>query len=272
MNLFADATDDHQWIHVDTERAVSGPFGTTIAHGYLTLSLLPRMLDELLVVTDQVRGTNYGIDRLGSPTLVPVGSRIRLEARIAEAKPRDDGGVQYKIAFRVQVQDWTGPPLSANRSTWRTPIPILSRPRHSEEKHACLPAHRVQRAQRPGSDRHRCARPVGGEILLQVRALGVNFLDLLMTKAIPEQAGSTSPPSMRRSPALWSAPRQAPLAARDRAAAFVWDGGFAEYVAVGPNSIVPLPDSVDFEFAAAMVVNYHTVHFALAPPGRRAAR
>jgi acyl dehydratase len=104
VNLFADATDDHQWIHVDTERAVSGPFGTTIAHGYLTLSLLPRMLDELLVVTDQVRGTNYGIDRLRFTDPVPVGSRIRLEARIAEARQRDDGGVQYKIAFRVQVQ------------------------------------------------------------------------------------------------------------------------------------------------------------------------
>ena len=75
VNGFADVTEDHQWIHVDQERAAQGPFGTTIAHGYLTLSLVPRLLEEVFVVTDQVRGTNYGIDRARFTSPVPVGSR-----------------------------------------------------------------------------------------------------------------------------------------------------------------------------------------------------
>ncbi|QSE90668.1 MaoC family dehydratase [Rhodococcus pseudokoreensis] len=104
VNQFADATDDHQWIHVDPERAAVGPFGTTIAHGYLTLSLLPRMLEQLIQVTDQVRGTNYGIDRVRFTNPVPVGSHIRLAAELAEAKIRDDGGVQYKVAVRVEIR------------------------------------------------------------------------------------------------------------------------------------------------------------------------
>ena len=103
VNLFADATDDHQWIHVDRDRAAEGPFKTTIAHGYLTLSLVPRLLDELLVVADQVRGTNYGLERVRFTDPVPVGSSIRLAARLSEASVRDDGGVQYKVAIRVEI-------------------------------------------------------------------------------------------------------------------------------------------------------------------------
>ena len=93
VNGFADVTEDHQWIHVDGERAAQGPFGTTIAHGYLTLSLVPRLLEEVVVVTDQVRGTNYGIDRARFTSPVPVGSRVRLRGRLLDARSRPDGGL-----------------------------------------------------------------------------------------------------------------------------------------------------------------------------------
>ncbi len=70
---FADASQDHQWIHVDPERAAAGPFGQTIAHGYLRLALLPHLLEDLLSISDQQRGTNYGVDRARFLTPVPVG-------------------------------------------------------------------------------------------------------------------------------------------------------------------------------------------------------
>lgn len=111
VDLFADATDDHQWIHVDPERAAAGPFGSTIAHGYLTLSLVPRLLEQLLAVSDQVRGTNYGLERVRFTNPVPVGSSIRLAARMAEARRRDDGGVQYKVALRVEIDGHERPAM-----------------------------------------------------------------------------------------------------------------------------------------------------------------
>jgi acyl dehydratase len=110
---FADVTEDHQWIHVDPERAAHGPFGTTIAHGYLTLSLIPRLLEDLLVVTDQVRGTNYGIDRARFTSPVPVGSRVRLSGRLVEVRPRADGGVQYKVGVELQIAGQERPGLVA---------------------------------------------------------------------------------------------------------------------------------------------------------------
>jgi acyl dehydratase len=111
VDRFADATDDHQWIHVDPERAKSGPFGTTIAHGYLTLSLVPRMLEQLLEVSDQVRGTNYGLDRVRFTSPVPVGTEIRLAAQLIDATMRDDGGVQYKVSLRVELRDQERPAM-----------------------------------------------------------------------------------------------------------------------------------------------------------------
>jgi acyl dehydratase len=111
VTIFADATDDHQWIHVDPERAASGPFGTTIAHGYLTLSLLPRMLDQLLEVTDQVRGTNYGLDRVRFTNPVPVNSEIRLAAELKETRRREDGGVKYTVSFRVELNGQESPAM-----------------------------------------------------------------------------------------------------------------------------------------------------------------
>ena len=113
VNGFADVTEDHQWIHVDPERAAQGPFGTTIAHGYLTLSLIPRLLEEVIVVTDQVRGTNYGIDRARFTNPVPVGSRVRMNARLIEVRPRPDGGVMYKVGVEIEVEGQERPALVA---------------------------------------------------------------------------------------------------------------------------------------------------------------
>lgn len=104
VDIFADATDDHQWIHVDESRAASGPFGRTIAHGYLTLALLPRMIGQLLTVTDQVRGTNYGVDKIRFTNPVPVGSSVRLAAQVLSSRVREDGGVQYRVAVRIDIR------------------------------------------------------------------------------------------------------------------------------------------------------------------------
>lgn len=111
VGLFAHATDDHQWIHVDPERAAAGPFGRTIAHGYLTLSLVPRLLEQLLVVSDQVRGANYGLERVRFTSPVPVGSSIRLAAQLAEAQRREDGGVQFRITIRVEIDGQERPAM-----------------------------------------------------------------------------------------------------------------------------------------------------------------
>jgi acyl dehydratase len=108
---FADATEDHQWIHVDPERAAGGPFGTTIAHGYLTLSLVPHLLDELLTISDQARGTNYGIDRLRFTSPVSVGSRIRLHGRLVNVTKRPDGGLQFKVAGEIHTEGQERPAM-----------------------------------------------------------------------------------------------------------------------------------------------------------------
>src|SRR5512135_830818 len=94
VNLFADATDDHQWIHVDPERAKSGPFGGPIAHGYLTLSLVNRFLPEIVEVRGISMGVNYGADRIRFPAPVKVGARIRGGAELVEAEQTKDGAVQ----------------------------------------------------------------------------------------------------------------------------------------------------------------------------------
>jgi len=111
IDTFADATDDHQWIHVDPERAAQGPFGRTIAHGYLTLSLVPSMLKELMVITDHGRGTNYGLEKVRFTAPVPVDSEVRLGARISGATRRDDGGVQYRVELRVEVRGQERPAM-----------------------------------------------------------------------------------------------------------------------------------------------------------------
>jgi acyl dehydratase len=102
VDLFADATDDHQWIHVDPERARSGPFGRAIAHGYLSLSLVPALLAECLQVTGTRMGVNYGVNKVRFTAPVPVGERIQLAARINDVKPID-GGQQALIGFELAV-------------------------------------------------------------------------------------------------------------------------------------------------------------------------
>jgi acyl dehydratase len=102
VDLFADATDDHQWIHVDPERARSGPFGRTVAHGYLSLSLVPSLLSECLQVTGARLSVNYGVNRVRFPAPVPVGERVCLAARINEVKPVE-GGHQLLVGFELAV-------------------------------------------------------------------------------------------------------------------------------------------------------------------------
>ncbi len=111
VDTFADATDDHQWIHVDPERAARGPFGGTIAHGYLTLSLVPTMLKTLLRIKDHARGTNYGVEKVRFTAPVPVGSEIRLAARVLDPARRDDGSVQYRVALRIEIRGQERPAM-----------------------------------------------------------------------------------------------------------------------------------------------------------------
>ena len=85
VDLFADATGDHQWIHVDPERAAAGPFGGTIAHGYLTLSMLPMLMSEVMTVEGARMGVNYGAERVRFTAPVPVGSEVRLHATLRSA-------------------------------------------------------------------------------------------------------------------------------------------------------------------------------------------
>ena len=101
IQAFADATGDHQWIHVDPERAASGPFGSTIAHGYLTLSMLAAFAFELISVEDASMGINYGLNKVRFPAPVPVGSRVRASFRVAEVA-EVEGGVQVTMGATVE--------------------------------------------------------------------------------------------------------------------------------------------------------------------------
>jgi acyl dehydratase len=102
VNSFADATGDHQWIHVDAERAATGPFGGTIAHGFLTLSLIPWVLPQVLDVRGFAMAVNYGLDKVRFPAPVPVGSRVRggvMVEDVAEVA----SGVQTTMTVTIEV-------------------------------------------------------------------------------------------------------------------------------------------------------------------------
>jgi acyl dehydratase len=101
VNAFADATGDHQWIHIDPDRAASGPFGTTIAHGYLTLAMLPVLGGEIYRIENLAMAVNYGLDRLRFPAPVLTGSRIRAGATLREVKETSRGLLSYS---RVTVE------------------------------------------------------------------------------------------------------------------------------------------------------------------------
>ncbi len=103
VNLFADATDDHQWIHVDPERAASGPFGGTIAHGLLTLSLLPHFTHQLYTVTNIAMAINYGYNKVRFITPVKVGAKIRARAEITKVD-KLDGGAQAMMTLTVEIE------------------------------------------------------------------------------------------------------------------------------------------------------------------------
>jgi acyl dehydratase len=108
VNLFADATGDHQWIHVDPERAKAGPFGGPIAHGYLTLSLVPSLLPQILQVSGFSMGVNYGTEKVRFPSPVPVGSKLRAGAKLVSV---DDvaGGVQLTMEVTLEVEGASKP-------------------------------------------------------------------------------------------------------------------------------------------------------------------
>lgn len=102
VNLFAEATGDHQWIHVDPEKAAAGPFGATIAHGYLTLSLLPQFFESSMEIIDCRMGVNYGLNKVRFMAPVPVGSRLRARMTLLSAEPIAGNGLQ--MAWEVTVE------------------------------------------------------------------------------------------------------------------------------------------------------------------------
>ncbi|BBU24999.1 MaoC family dehydratase [Mycobacterium xenopi] len=104
VNLFADATGDHQWIHVDPDRAAKGPFGTTIAHGFMTLSLLPRLLHEIYEVKGIKLAINYGLNKVRFPAPVPVGSKIRAQSSLVDVADVGDGAVQATLSTTIEIE------------------------------------------------------------------------------------------------------------------------------------------------------------------------
>ena len=103
IELFAEGTHDHQWIHVDPDMAAQGPFGTTVAHGYLQLSLLPFLLSQVLSISDARMGINYGTEKVRFTAPVKSGSEVRVHARLVSSEPRGDG-VLYRVAVQMEVR------------------------------------------------------------------------------------------------------------------------------------------------------------------------
>ncbi|CAN5700318.1 3-hydroxyacyl-thioester dehydratase HtdZ [soil metagenome] len=104
VNLFADATGDHQWIHVDPEKAASGPFGTTIAHGFMTLSLLPRLMHQIYTVKGIKLAINYGLNKVRFPSPVPVGSKVRATSTLTDTQDVGNGTVQMTVTTVIEIE------------------------------------------------------------------------------------------------------------------------------------------------------------------------
>ena len=104
INLFADATGDHQWIHVDPERAAKGPFGKTIAHGFMTLALLPRLQHQMYTVNGIKLAINYGLNKVRFPAPVPVGSRVRAKSSLVNVEDLGNGATQAIVSTTVEVE------------------------------------------------------------------------------------------------------------------------------------------------------------------------
>ncbi|AQV94725.1 dehydratase [Cupriavidus necator] len=121
INQFADATGDHQWIHVDPERAKDGPFGAPIAHGFLTLSLLPEFSNAAYRVKESRTGVNYGLDKVRFPAPVPVRSKLRAHFRLLSYEALEGGGAQTKVEMIVEREGGTKPVCIAESITRRYP-------------------------------------------------------------------------------------------------------------------------------------------------------
>ena len=118
VNMFADATDDHQWIHVDPEKAAAGPFGGPIAHGFLTLSLLPKFFESSFQIVGSRMGVNYGLNKVRFMAPVPVGSRLRASMKLLASEPIDNNGVQMTWEVTVE-REGSGKPVCVAESLVR---------------------------------------------------------------------------------------------------------------------------------------------------------
>ena len=121
VNLFAQATGDHQWIHVDVERARAGPFGAPIAHGFLTLSLIPKFFETAIEIRNTRMGVNYGLNRVRFTAPVPVGSRLRARMKLLACEPIDNQGMQMTWLVTVEREGADKPACIAESLTRRYP-------------------------------------------------------------------------------------------------------------------------------------------------------
>ena len=121
INLFAEATGDHQWIHVDAERAAAGPFGGPIAHGFLTLSLIPQFFETSFDIVGSRMGVNYGLDRVRFTAPVPVGSRLRARMKLLASQAIDKDGVQMTWEVTVEREGSDRPVCVAQSLVRRYP-------------------------------------------------------------------------------------------------------------------------------------------------------
>lgn len=121
VNQFAQATGDHQWIHVDVERAKAGPFGGPIAHGFLTLSLLPRFFETTMEIVESRMGVNYGLNRVRFMAPVPVGSRLRARMKLLACEPIDNDGMQMTWEVTIEREGAPKPVCVAESIARRYP-------------------------------------------------------------------------------------------------------------------------------------------------------
>ena len=121
INLFAEATGDHQWIHVDPEKAAKGPFGGPIAHGFLTLSLIPKFFESSFQIIGSRMGVNYGLNKVRFTSPVPVGSRLRAHMKLLATQPIDNDGIQMTWEVTVEREGAAKPVCVAELLVRRYP-------------------------------------------------------------------------------------------------------------------------------------------------------
>ncbi len=121
VNLFAQATGDHQWIHVDVARAKAGPFGAPIAHGFLTLSLIPKFFESAIAIVQTGMGVNYGLNKVRFTSPVPVGSRLRARLTLLKSEPIDNNGMQMTWAVSIEREGTAKPVCIAESVSRRYP-------------------------------------------------------------------------------------------------------------------------------------------------------